>query len=282
MVDSISIKRIIIGIIATLFSILQLSLSGLLLGSASAMPNENANAKALANAPVSPGGSAAATASSSPGPVSLPPVASTVAQQQVGPPSAAVSLTASAFAPAKSVVTLPAAANQQAAENVNKVLPAQVSPAVHSQPQHDPKVTLCHATASTKNPFVKINVAAAGAYNGHLGAPHQDEEDVIPPFTFRGHSAQQNWNANGQATFNNGCAVPSGGSGGGSGGGNPIVTASVNLPTSQSKSPVVLHAAAGTEELANTGSNSLVSLAMAIALIVMTISLATPIRNYQS
>ncbi len=48
----------------------------------------------------------------------------------------------------------------------------------------DPKVTLCHATGSATNPYVMITVAAAGAYNGHLGA----HGDIIPEFTFRGET----------------------------------------------------------------------------------------------
>jgi hypothetical protein len=67
------------------------------------------------------------------------------------------------------------------------------------------RVTLCHATGSATNPFVKITVDAAGAFNGHLG--HQDGRDIIPPFTFNGQTFSQNW-PSGQATFNNGCVAP--------------------------------------------------------------------------
>jgi len=69
----------------------------------------------------------------------------------------------------------------------------------------DDKVTLCHATGSESNPFVVITVAAAGAFNGHLGNDHQNGEDIIPPFEFQGQEYSQNWDAEGMAIFDNGC-----------------------------------------------------------------------------
>jgi hypothetical protein len=42
-------------------------------------------------------------------------------------------------------------------------------------------VTLCHATGSTTNPYVKITVDAAGAYDGHY---KQHDGDIIPAFTY--------------------------------------------------------------------------------------------------
>ena len=79
----------------------------------------------------------------------------------------------------------------------------------------DPKVTLCHATGSTTNPYVRITVAAAGAYNGHV-RQHEDLGlgDIIPPFTFRGQTYSLNWDAQGRAIFNNNCKKPKGGGGG--------------------------------------------------------------------
>ena len=77
----------------------------------------------------------------------------------------------------------------------------------------DPKVTLCHATGSETNPYELITVAAAAAYNGHLGPDHQDGRDIIPPFTYQGESYSQNWPKE-QAIWHNGCApVPEGGLG---------------------------------------------------------------------
>ena len=65
------------------------------------------------------------------------------------------------------------------------------------------KVTICHATGSTSNPFVEVTPSAAGVFNGHLG--HQDGRDIIPPFQYKGQTYSQNWDAIGQATFGNGC-----------------------------------------------------------------------------
>lgn len=79
------------------------------------------------------------------------------------------------------------------------------------------KVTICHATGSTSNPYVLITPSAAGIVNGHLS--HQDQRDIVPPFTFRGQTYSQNWTTNGQAVFNAGCHAVSRTTGGGSGGG---------------------------------------------------------------
>ena len=68
----------------------------------------------------------------------------------------------------------------------------------------DPKVTLCHATGSETNPYVQITVAAAAAYNGHLGADHQGGEDIIPEFTFRGETYGPQGD---QSILANGCVV---------------------------------------------------------------------------
>ena len=78
------------------------------------------------------------------------------------------------------------------------------------------QVSICHATGSAKNPYVLIHPAAAGVANGHMG--HQDARDVIPPFTYKGVTYSQNWNAAGQALLANGCVpvtTPPGGGGGG-------------------------------------------------------------------
>ena len=68
-------------------------------------------------------------------------------------------------------------------------------------------MSICHATASATNPFVLIHPAAAGVVNGHLA--HQDARDVVPPFIYEGVTYSQNWNADGQALYANGCEVPS-------------------------------------------------------------------------
>lgn len=82
------------------------------------------------------------------------------------------------------------------------------------------KITICHATGSTTNPFVSVTADANGVINGHVN--HQDTRDIIPPFSYNDHGTTknfpgQNWDAAGQAILNNGCKA--GGSGGGGGGG---------------------------------------------------------------
>jgi hypothetical protein len=123
------------------------------------------------------------------------------------------------------------------------------------------KVTLCHATGSTTNPFVRITVSAAGAFNGHLGSNHQNGEDIIPPFEFKGQTFSQNWNAAGQAIFRNGCVVPTGGQGGNPGptpgGSGGQVLGSVTPAT----------AVLGASTLATTGSNTMMSIFIALATI---------------
>ena len=79
------------------------------------------------------------------------------------------------------------------------------------------QITICHATSSAKNPFVVIHPASAGVAMGHVG--HQGDRDVIPPFTYKGKSYSQNWDAAGQAIHANGCVAPATPPGGGGGGG---------------------------------------------------------------
>ena len=67
-------------------------------------------------------------------------------------------------------------------------------------------VTICHATGSSTNPYVRISPSAAGVFHGHLG--HQDGRDIVPPFVWNGQTYSENWDANGQAIWNAGCAAP--------------------------------------------------------------------------
>ena len=87
------------------------------------------------------------------------------------------------------------------------VIPAMMFDASVSAGQED-MVDLCHATASESNPFVAITVAPAAAFNGHLGAGHQNGEDIIQPFEYQGQMYSQNWDEAGMAIFENGCVVP--------------------------------------------------------------------------
>ena len=72
------------------------------------------------------------------------------------------------------------------------------------------RVTLCHATASRTNPYVRITVAPEAVFfQGH--DQHQDGRDIIPPFSYEdnGGTTRQypgkNWDSESQAIFNNGC-----------------------------------------------------------------------------
>jgi hypothetical protein len=67
-------------------------------------------------------------------------------------------------------------------------------------------VTICHATGSSSNPYVRISPSASGVFHGHLG--HQDGRDIVPPFTWQGQTYSANWDANGQAMYNAGCTAP--------------------------------------------------------------------------
>jgi len=60
----------------------------------------------------------------------------------------------------------------------------------------DPQfVTLCHATGSSKNPYVVITVDVAGAVNGHYKQHDDDQpgDDIIPSFTYQGEVYSLNW-----------------------------------------------------------------------------------------
>jgi hypothetical protein len=94
-----------------------------------------------------------------------------------------------------------------AGQNLDKVDIWNAGCAVPGGPPNgngDHKITICHATGSTTNPFVVITVDLH-ALNGHAGSGHQNGEDIIPPNNGTVVPAGQNWTAEGQATFNNDC-----------------------------------------------------------------------------
>jgi uncharacterized repeat protein (TIGR01451 family) len=73
-------------------------------------------------------------------------------------------------------------------------------------------VTICHATPpdTAANGYVVISPSASGVYHGHL---RQHDADIIPPFVYNGVTYSLNWDATGQAIWNNGCHVPASSSG---------------------------------------------------------------------
>ena len=68
-------------------------------------------------------------------------------------------------------------------------------------------VTICHATPpdTAAHGYVRISPSASGVYHGHL---RQHQADIIPPFVYNGVTYSENWDATGQAIWNNGCVVP--------------------------------------------------------------------------
>lgn len=73
-------------------------------------------------------------------------------------------------------------------------------------------VTICHATGSESNPYVQISPDAEGVISGHVGAGHQNGEDIIPPFDYYAdgvltHFAGQNWDVSHEAIYFNGCEL---------------------------------------------------------------------------
>jgi hypothetical protein len=70
----------------------------------------------------------------------------------------------------------------------------------------DGTATICHMTGNGLYTVATPNVA--GIVNGHFG---DDTGDIIPPVVYKDETYSQNWDATGQAIFNNGCVVPDSG-----------------------------------------------------------------------
>ena len=90
-------------------------------------------------------------------------------------------------------------------------------------------VTFCHSTGSGK--YQQLSLSTNGVINGHS----HHSQDIIPPFTYLNKGVSTNfpglnWNAQGQATLNNGCVfIAVGGSGGGTtGSSGSVLGASTN------------------------------------------------------
>jgi hypothetical protein len=79
------------------------------------------------------------------------------------------------------------------------------------------KVVICHATDAQNHPYVVNKPAKDGDVSGHADHTgpvwHDGIEpkwgDIIPPFDYPGGSFPGlNWNAEGQAIYDNGCKIP--------------------------------------------------------------------------
>lgn len=76
--------------------------------------------------------------------------------------------------------------------------PAQAAPG------GGPKVTICHATSSAKNPYVVITVSVSAIGGGGKSDHSSHAGDIIPPVN---GGSGQNWDAAGTAIYAAGCAV---------------------------------------------------------------------------
>ncbi len=84
----------------------------------------------------------------------------------------------------------------------------------------DDKVTICHAADSQTNPYNQQKPNKSADVSGHdyhdgviwyPGIADHAWGDIIPPFYYiGGYYSGQNWTADGQAIWNNGCAIPKG------------------------------------------------------------------------
>ncbi len=131
------------------------------------------------------------------------------------------------------------------------------TPTFTDAPCDSASVTLCHATGSVTNPFVQIDVNAAGAFNGHY---QQHDTDIIPPFTYNGHSYSLNFDTVGQATFNNGCVPEHVGLGGGPVNPTAVTVLSILTPPKTVAQNTVAVGNGGANQLVNTGSTMLLNL----------------------
>lgn len=125
----------------------------------------------------------------------------------------------------------------------------------------DDKISICHASGSDTNPYNMITISKSAAFHAHVN--HQDDQDIVPPFTYNGQSVSQNWNAEGQAIYYNNCELPEGqvlgAFFGGRGGGRAL----------------------SGRQLADTGTNVLGTVFAALALIGLTSGLAVPTLKAQ-
>ena len=98
-----------------------------------------------------------------------------------------------------------------------------LAPAAMAAPP-DSRIAICHATASTTNPYVRITVAQSSVdgdlgndkgqgdhyaeHRGPIGPVDDRWGDIIPPIP--GVHGGLNWDADGRATYFNGCTPTKG------------------------------------------------------------------------
>ena len=81
---------------------------------------------------------------------------------------------------------------------------AMTASATKPSPTH--KLVICHATGSGSNPYAQLVVDIAPS--GYVDGDHsRHDRDIIPPYSYGDFSYQgKNWDAEGQATWANGCS----------------------------------------------------------------------------
>lgn len=92
--------------------------------------------------------------------------------------------------------------------------------ATATKPDPNHKVTICHALpASASHAYnrITVDIASSGYVKGghyvggytELGFKHANGGDIIPPYTYKSFQFPgQNWTAEGQAIYENGCVPP--------------------------------------------------------------------------
>lgn len=146
-----------------------------------------------------------------PAPVATPDPAPAVTPAPAGTPDPAPAPEPSAAAPDPQPAPAPTQAARSAAAAPAVSAPAAAPSAGNGSDNPGKKIGICHALGN--GGFISISPNANGDVSGHAGMSHQGGRDIIPPFDYNdhgvtGHFPGQNWDANGQAIFNNNCQIP--------------------------------------------------------------------------